>query len=191
MSPSEVKKAFLFQNLLPTVLSASAPRAINLYDEFRGYIRSIGLGEIRSAEIANDQFVALTDYLERQLADWDAQGVPRPLTRTDQERIFLAWPHEHFRRYSGLDETIDENFCDLFDYVQVLNGRQFLVLCALWLKTLGFRKIYICDSRGDEGVDVLGLLEDGGLRSLVAVVQAKTSSEPIGADLYWRNMGNI
>ena len=189
MSPSEAKKTFFHENLLPTVLSASAPRAINLFDEFRVYIRSIGLGEIRSSEIANDQFVALTDYLERHLTDWDAQGVPRPLTRTDQEHIFLAWPHEHFCRYSGLEETIDGNFCDLFEYVQALNGKQFLILCTLWLKTLGFRKIYICDARGDEGVDVLGLLESGGLRSLVAVVQAKTSNEPIGRGMVLAEYG--
>lgn len=40
---------------------------------------------------------------------------------------------------------------------------------------VSFRKMYICDSRGDEGVDLLALLEQGGLRSQVAVVQAKTS----------------
>ena len=183
MNHSEIKKNFWYENLLPIILSTSAPRAINLFDEFRVYIKNVGFGEIRSAEVANSQFDALTDYLERQLADWDAQGVPRPLTRTDQEHIFLVWSHEHFLRYSGLDDAIDENFCDLFRYVQTLNGRQFLILCALWLKALGFRKIYICDSRGDEGVDVLGLLEDGGLRSLVAVVQAKTSNDAIGRGL--------
>ena len=54
---------------------------------------------------------------------------------------------------------------------------------------LGFRKIFICDSRGDEGVDLLGLLQDGGLRSLIAVVQAKTSSEPIGRGLVLSEYG--
>ena len=100
MNLNETKKEFFFNSLLPKVVSASSPRAINLYDDFRVYIRSIGYGDIRSAEIANRQFAALTDYLERQLSDWDAQGVPRPLTRTDQENVFLAWPHEQFLRYS-------------------------------------------------------------------------------------------
>lgn len=189
MNLNETKKEFFFNSLLPKVVSASSPRAINLYDDFRVYIRSIGYGDIRSAEIANRQFAALTDYLERQLSDWDAQGVPRPLTRTDQENVFLAWPHEQFLRYSGLEKSIDRNFCDFFQYVQTLNGKQFLIVCALWLKVLGFRKIFICDSRGDEGVDLLGLLQDGGLRSLIAVVQAKTSSEPIGRGLVLSEYG--
>ena len=189
MNLSEVKKTFVYERLLPTILCSSAPSALNVRDEFRIYIRDSGISDILSAEIANEQFGSLVDYLENHLVDWDAQGIPRPITRTDQEHVFLAWPHASFLRYSGLREAIDQNFCELFEYLQELDGKQFLIVCALWLKILGCRRIFICDSRGDEGVDVLGLLEEGALRSLVAVVQAKTASQPIGRGLVLAEYG--
>lgn len=189
MKASKAQQTFLYDELLPNILSSTAPGAINLRDEFRGYIRRQGVGDMRSLEVANDQFGQLVESLERHMADWDAQGIPRPLTETDQDYIFLAWPHVQFLRYSGLTERIDDNFCELFGYIRTLDGKQFLVVCALWLKCVGFKKIFICDARGDEGVDVLGLLEEGGLRSLVAVVQAKTSKEPIGRGLVLTEYG--
>ena len=189
MKPSDANRAFVYERLIPTVLSRSAPHALNLRDEFRAYLKGRGIGEVRSAEFASEHFRLLTEQIEHHLGEWDAQGIPRPLTPTDQEHIFLVWPHAKFLRYSGLTATIDGNFCDLFEYFRALDGKEFLIVCALWLKVLGFRKIFICDSRGDEGVDVLGILESGGLSSLVAVVQAKTSNQPIGRGLVLSEYG--
>ena len=189
MKPNEANRAFVYERLIPTILSRSAPHALNLRDEFRVYLSGKGIGEVRSTEVANEHFRLVTEQVERHLAEWDAQGIPRPLAPTDQEHIFVVWPHAQFLRYSGLTATIDGNFCDLFEYIRTLDGKEFLIICALWLKVLGFRKIFICDSRGDEGVDVLGILEAGGLSSLVAVVQAKTSNQLIGRGLVLSEYG--
>ena len=109
--------------------------------------------------------------------------MPRPLAQADEDHVFLVWHHQQFSSYSDADDQIDSNFCEIFRYLQALNGTQFLVICAIWMKIAGFDEIYICDSRGDSGVDLLGVIEDGGLRSLVMAVQAKTSSSPVGENV--------
>lgn len=166
--------------LVPSVVSPSAPGTLNLFDAFVSHLKEdVGWGPIRAADYVEEHFDQLCEVIETHFCDWDAQGVPRPIAQTDQDRVFVAWPHDQFRRFSGLNEIIDSNFCEVFDFVQGLGGRPFLVICALWLKCMNFREIYVCDSRGDEGVDLLGILDQGGLRSLIVVIQAKTSNEAI------------
>lgn len=189
MKPSDARRSFVFEKLVPRILSPAGPKALNVRDEFRDHFVENGLGPVRSEEMANDHFGQLCDSIERHLSDWDAQGVPRPLTQSDQDHIYLVWSHNQFPRYSGLRESIDRNFCEIFQYVQTLDGSQFVVICAIWLKCVGFRKILVCDARGDEGVDLLGLLEHGGLRSLVVVVQAKTSKSLVGRGLVLAEYG--
>ena len=180
MNPSNASRSFLNTKLVPHVVSTSAPGTVNLFDAFVTHLKEDeGWGPIRSTEFVTEHFSQLCDVIERHFSDWDAQGIPRPIAQTDQEHVYVAWPHSQFRRYSGLSETIDGNFCEVFEFIQGLSGRPFLVICALWLKCMEFRKIYISDSRGDEGVDLLGFLDQGGLRSLIAVIQAKTSNEAV------------
>lgn len=176
---NEIHRSFVYENLMPRIISPMAPDIINLQLAFRDHIIDQGENSLQSEEMAGNQIDHLCRSLEQHLSYWDAQGIPHPFTQTDQKNIFLTWRHAQFYKYSGLSQTIDANFCEIFEYIQSLDGSQFLVVCALWLKCAGFHKIYICDARGDKGVDILGLLEEGALRSLVMVIQAKTSKEPI------------
>ncbi len=190
MNPSSASWSFLNSSLVPRVISPSAPGTLNLFEAFIAHLEEdAGWGPIRSTEFVTEHFSQLCDVIERHFGDWDAQGVPRPIAQTDQEHVFVAWPHDQFQRYSGLSESIDSNFCEVFELIRGLNGRPFLVICALWLKCMNFRTIYISDSRGDQGVDLLGLLEQGGLRSLIAVVQAKTSNDAITGGIVIREYG--
>ncbi len=180
MNLNNSSRTFLISKLVPCVVSPSAPKVLNLFDAFIAHVsEEKKWGPIRSTEFVTKHFGHLCDLLERHFSDWDVQGIPRPIAQTDQERVFVAWPHEQFRRFSGLEETIDRNFCEVFEFIQSLSGRPFLIICALWLKCMKFRTIYISDAKGDEGVDLLGLLDQGGLRALIAVVQAKTSNEAV------------
>ena len=175
----EAERTFVYDRLLPGVLSPSTPKTWNLLNEFESHIRSLGSGPIRSIEFAVEHFYHLSDFIELHLSYWDEQGIPRPLTSTDQDYIFLAWSHERFAYYSGLSDRIDANFCEMFLYLQQLDGKRFLVVCALWLKAIGFDRVIVTDKAGDGGVDLLGMVSKGGLKSLVVVVQAKTSGQPI------------
>ena len=180
MDISNALKTFAYNRLSRLVVSSSAPSAINIRNEFRTHLKeAIGCSGNVAAELADDNFTLVVDRVENYLSSWDKQGIPRPLARSDQDHVFLAWPHERFLSYSGLTECIDSNFCELFDYVGALDSRRFLLICALWLKASGFQKIRICDSKGDEGVDLLGVQKDAGLRSIAFVVQAKTSTKTI------------
>ena len=181
MNRDDTFQSFLISKLVPCVVSPAAPtRALNLFDAFKDHVsESQEWGPIRSTDFVTKHFDYLCEFVDGHFRDWDAQGIPRPIAQTDQEHLFVAWPHKQFRRYSGLEESIDGNFCEVFEFVQSLSGKQFLVICALWLKCMKFRTIYISDARGDEGVDLLGILDQGGLRALIAVVQAKTSNKAV------------
>ena len=183
MRNRDLEKTFVYDSLLPRVLSPHTSKTWNLRDEFRNHITGKGEPEMRSLEIAEQRFPHLSEFLEQHFLYWDAQGVPRPLTVSDQDHIFLAWPHRNFLRYSGLVEAIDSNFCEMFMYLQGLDPKRFLVACSLWLNCVGFDRIFLCDGSGDEGVDVLAMFDSNGLhsglRSSVAVVQVKKSSQPV------------
>ena len=178
---SDLQDAFVHDSLLPRVVSPDAPGAVNLLDEYRRYIQQTGMSEIEATEKADRQIHGVRRSLDRYLEDWEAQGVPRPIVAdTEQEHIFVVWPHAEFERFSGRDEGIDRNFCEIYRYLQGMDGRRFLIVCALWLKCLGFGTTFICDGRQDEGVDLLARLEKGGLRALSVVVQSKTSKGRLG-----------
>lgn len=180
MNTREIRRSFLHDKLIPLILSPSPPKAVNLRDEFRKHIEDQGQGRLRSAELAEEHLKPLCEFVENHLCDWDAQGIPRPLAQADGGNVFLVWLHDRFLYYSGTETRIDRNFCAIYRYLQSLDGTQFLVACSMWLKCIGFRRIYISDSSGDSGVDLLGIAEDGGLRSLIVAIQAKTSRNPIG-----------
>ena len=133
----------------------------------------------QATDFAGKQISQISDYLEKHLKDWDEQGVPRPIAHTDQDHVFIAWPHSQFGRFSGQKNHIDSNFCELYEYLQNLNGRLFVIVCGLWLKVVGSASIFVCDSKGDQGIDLLGILGNSSLRSLILAVQSKTSNHPI------------
>ena len=181
MRVRESQSSFVHGALLPKVVSPDAPRVLNILDEYRDYIKEKGLDEIEASEQATQQIGGVRRVLSNYLQDWDAQGLPIPMVEDiEQEHVFVAWPHIDFLRLSGLDATIDRNFCATYRYLRTIDGRQFLVVCAIFLKCLGFDTAFICDGPGDEGVDLLGRVENGGLRSLCVVVQAKTSQGRLG-----------
>jgi len=127
--------------------------------------------------------------VEDHLAEWEQQGVPRPLIASDQEHVYLAWKHDQFASFFGHGPNIDQNFCEIFQYLRAIDAKEFLIICALWLKCVGFRTVFLCDGRGDEGVDLLASFDEGGLRSIVGVVQAKTSAVPIGRGTVYEEYG--
>lgn len=181
MRASESQTSFVHRTLLPKVVSPDAPRILNILDEYRDYIREEGLDEIEASEQANEQIDGVRRVLAHYLQNWDAQGVPIPIVEDiEQKNVFVAWPHTDFLRLSGLGETIDRNFCAIYRYLRTVDGRQFLVVCAIFLKCLGFDVVFICDGPEDEGVDLLGRMQNGGMRSLCVVVQAKTSQGRLG-----------
>jgi len=155
-----------------------------LQSELEAFIREeYQRSEAYASEMAADQSEMLRSLIEKYLHSWDKQGIPRPLAESDQSQVFLVWRHQLFQSFAGAGEQIDANFCEILAYVSSLDPRRFLLVCALWLKVCGFQRIRICDSPGDAGVDLFGVQRQGGLRSLVLVVQAKTSKNEIGEGL--------
>ena len=191
MKIRQTLNAFIYDRLAPLIISPSSPTAINLQNEFSHHLEEHErLTGFLCDEMASKHYNQISDRVESYLKDsWDHLGIPRPLVRGESDPVFVSWRHTGFLRYSGLPHAIDENFCDIFDYVRTSDPERFLLVCALWLKIAGFQRIYICDSRGDEGADLLGIIEGGPLRSVAVVVQAKTSNRPISRGDVLREFG--
>ena len=179
MPPNSDIKNFILSSLLPCVLSPNAPVVVNVRNEFTRYLRAKQFGDLVATEFADSQFGSLVRELEAHMGEWDCQGVPRPLAATHQEAVFRTWAHDAFCDVAGAGKQLDRNYCEVLQYMRGLGEREFLVICALWLRCLGYTTIFVCDGPHDGGIDVLGQLQSGGLRSLVAAVQSKTSVHPI------------
>ena len=180
MTRPKLRRTFIETMLVPRLLSSETSHAINIEDEYYLYLVQRGISDSVASEAAEAQLYSLTAALEDYLLDWDHQGLPRPLTATDQQDVFLPWSHTEFSRYSGLNEGINKNYCDILQYIRGLDDREFPVVCAIWLRCLGCGTILYCDGRGDCGVDVLGRITTGGLRSLAVAVQSKTTGGTVG-----------
>ena len=186
MTRSELRTQFVSDVLLPTVLCPGHRPALNLCLEFRDFLQARNYPRERATELADDELVPLIKAVETRMREWDEQGVPRPLYVTDQEAVFVTWAHKSFRKYAGRAEPIDRNYCEVLRYVGAATPKQFLVLSALWLRCLGCRRIFVSDGPHDGGVDVFGAISEMGLRSLVVLVQSKTSSSRITSDTITR-----
>ena len=179
--PDSLRRRFVSDVLVPHLVSPEPREAINLRIEFSRYLMESQYSRHRAVEIAEGELQALTKTLDRYMADWEEQGIPRPICETDQDDVFLTWSHKKFQAYSGLTESLDRNYCEVLQYLGDADPKQFLVLCGLWLRCVGCRTILVCDGPNDGGVDLLGVIPDGGLRSIVLVIQAKTSRHNIDA----------
>ena len=180
MTQHKLRRRFVEAVLVPHALSPERSLAINIEDEYYLYLVQRGIPDSIASEAAETQLHSLTSVLENYLVDWDQQGVPRPLTATDQQDVFLPWSHTQFPRYSGINEGIDKNYCEVLHYVRGLSDREFPVVCAIWLRCIGCETILYCDGPGDGGVDLLGRVTTGGLRSLAVAVQSKTTGSTVG-----------
>lgn len=180
MTQHKLRRRFVESVLVPHALSPERSLAINIEDEYYVYLVQRGIPDSVASEAAESQLQSLSAVLEEYLLDWDYHGIPRPLTATDQHDVFLPWSHTEFPRYSGISEGIDKNYCEVLDYVRGLGDREFPVVCAIWLRCLGCETILYCDGPGDGGVDLLGRVTAGGLRSLAVAVQSKTTGATVG-----------
>ena len=181
MTRNELRAQFIADVLLPTVLSPEHRAAFNLRIEFRKFLQTRDFPRERASEVAEEELIRLVRAIETRMREWDEQGVPRPLHATDQEAVFVTWAHGSFVRYAG-HMTIDRNYCEILQYVRTAGPKRFVILSALWLRCLGCRRILVSDGPHDGGVDVLGVIGSGGLRSLAVFVQSKTSSSKVNRD---------
>ena len=172
---------FSFNRLWDSVVVASVAERLNARTEFANYLKIKGHASIAAEEIAEMSIGVVIEKVLKVCDEWEALGIPRPLHITDQSGTIITWKHPKYLTISGR-QPLPEHFCEVWQWVKNCQERAFLFCCAAYLFELGCSRIFVTDTRGDGGLDLIGIHEQPPLRGVCFLMQAKTAAGKIAKE---------
>ncbi len=158
-------------------LSLTAPRAIDLERSFVDFLVIRGVRELHAAELYLEHGRNLIRQTGLAADAWNEVGNRRPYAQlADDPGRLLSWRSPSFEKLTG-HVPIAEEFASAYDWMRRNAGPAFLLPALCYLRALGCDRIFLTDGPDDEGVDCIGRIATGPLRSLAVFVQAKSSSD--------------
>ena len=189
LSGKEEIQQFIFGNLFDQLYKHDCPKTLNIQRAFRDHLASRSRAKLMADELAEKWGQNLLIYLETLLGDnWDGLGIPRPLALLEDGNTVITWKHAKFTQLSGLDSLRPEFFA-IADWLDGLTPQDFLIPSVCLLAMIGADPIYVTEGSGDGGVDCIGKIKTGPLRSLCLFIQAKTSSSTISREMVFIEYG--
>jgi len=179
---------FINQNLFPLVAGRTCPRAFNLEDRFEAFLTEEGAPSALAAERSEDWQQNLRNRVEERLQDWEALGLPRPMDVTEDGKTFVTWKHPKYKTLTGRN-PVPLTFPGIYEWIGEQGEADFLFVCACTLRIIGANPILVTDTSGDGGIDLLGRLAVGPMRSVIIAVQAKSSKALISRDVVLAEYG--
>ena len=172
--------SYLYDFLFLEILNQKCPRTLNIQRTFRDHIARKESLKDSADELSERWHQNLLYRIEQNLSEaWDGLGVPRPIALLDNDNTTLVtWSHPKYSTLTGLG-PLPEEFIAIVNWLKNLNAQEFLIPCSCLLSLIGAEHIYITEGTGDGGIDCIGKIENGPLRSLCLFVQAKTSSSRV------------
>lgn len=148
--------------------------SISIRSSFERFLIDHDIGDLRAAEISEQNESAVRDRLLEACDEWRRLGLRPPygLALTDPGTIVTF-------RNKNQDELLGEDLCsaDLLSRLHVIrkcNSKSFLGIAALFLRSINCSPIIVTDGKGDEGIDLVGQIQCGPFKSIVVFVQCKT-----------------
>ena len=183
ISGKSAVREFVYDRFMPTVLSLNCPPVLNVESEFAEYLRAVGLAELAASEMAEKWRANLVELLSSELKTWEDRGLVRPASFMDSEssQIVVTWRHLSYKELTGR-ESLDEAYFQVLDWVRGLDAQSFLIPSLVLLSELGADRAYVTEGAGDAGIDLIGVIDSGPLRSTGLLIQAKTSNRRINRD---------
>lgn len=176
INSKELLKEFIFNSFMPSITKNDCPTKINLRTMLKDYLFGQEMSLIKSEDLASRLMPDLIRRILERLDLWANLGVPFPCFQSDEkEELFVTWRHQKYEELTGYP-AISENFISILEWVQSLSAREFLLPCAIYLKMLGAKKIFITDGPRDGGIDLIAKIEKSPFNSVSFFVQAKTGS---------------
>lgn len=173
-------RGYVIERLEWVTVGAACPPLINVSDHFVTFLIERSVEETEAVDIASNQALLLMDEVERQIQRWKYQGVAPPFDRIpDQDGTLVTWRHARYEIHTGTSAP-DQNVFDIYAWLGTLQEREFHLPCLCYLRILGCDPIYLTDGGRDEGIDYIGLIKTGPLRSTAVFVQAKSSLAAFG-----------
>jgi hypothetical protein len=176
-------RAFILERLEPAVIRTQAARVINIELEFTEFLAERGVDRLVATETSVDQRLLVRRKVQEQIERWTSQGVSAPAGFSmDNEGLLVTWRHGSYEQLTGLEPPPAGMF-EIQEWLAGQTNRSFLLPCACYLASIGCDPIYVTDGSRDEGIDCIGMLRSGPLRSTALFVQAKSQSVLKGSEL--------
>ena len=192
IKPNTEIRSYLYDFLFTKILNQGCPRTLNIQRSFRDHLALKEHLEDSADELSEKWHQNLLYRIEQNLSEaWDGLGVPRPIALLDNDNTTLVtWSHPRYSTLTGLG-PLPEEFIAIVNWLQSLDPREFLIPCACLLSLIGAEHIYITEGTGDGGIDCIGKIENGPLRSLCLFVQAKTSNSGVKREILLTEYGKF
>lgn len=169
-------RKFLREFLPKEVLVTNPKPSVNALTKFKEYLRSQEFSGIICEEFAEKNSSNLVNQIITWCEEWTLLGLNKPLHLMNQKGGMITWAHPKFEQLSGYS-PLDQQYCSILKWVREANERQLLGYAALFLYSLGFTKIFITDTSGDGGIDLVGSCADSRLLNLCFFIQCKTTND--------------
>ncbi len=176
----EVVRGYVLERLETITIELDCPPRIKISEHFIAFLIGHSVDETVAVDIAARQERLLIDEIDKQINRWVQQGVTPPFSRiSDDNDALVTWQHKKFEEYTG-EPPLDKNFFEIYSWLGRLKEKDFHLPCLCYLKSLGCNPIYFTDGKGDEGIDYIGMIASGPMRSTAIFVQAKSSPNSFG-----------
>ena len=172
-SVSHAVNTFVYNELIDAALVPDPPQTLNLLNLFTDHLVAAQFNRL----IAEEETEKHISYVRRRLDDaidqWIERGLPAPLGYTNNQDVLVTWKHVHFPKITGR-RPLSGQFVEIYEWLIDLGPRQFLLASAIFLRIIGCNPIFITDGPHDEGIDCIGKIMEGPIRSILVFVQSKT-----------------
>ncbi len=172
---------FSYKKIWDSVVIAGGEERLNARAAFVDFLKSKSHPAIIAEEYAEKNINLMLEQILKVCDEWESLGIPRPLDVIDPNGSIITWKHPRFELISGR-KKLPDGFCDIWNLVRSCRERDFLFWCGAYLYLLGCNRIFVTDTSGDGGIDLIGIHEAEPFRGLCFLVQAKTASSDVGKE---------
>ncbi|MFT4177406.1 MAG: hypothetical protein QM627_12225 [Luteolibacter sp.] len=174
-SPGETEvRQFARKLFSEHVVIPTPEHKINTQTKFLEYLQASGFPKITSFEFAERNLGFLLQLIVDKCNEWDDLDLKSPLHILNQTGNLITWPHPKFTEISG-KTPLSGDYCAILQAIRNAKPREFLGYVACYLYAIGCTRIFITDTSGDGGIDLLGSFSNGNLRNICIFVQSKSS----------------
>jgi hypothetical protein len=136
-----------------------------------------GVSELQASELTEIWLERFLQQIDSILYEWDAVGIPRPIITGGAPHVLLTYRSEQYAKHNA--EKLPSDFGNMINEISTMTPNEFLWIPVCLLHIAGCDPIYITDAKDDGGVDCIGIMPTGTLRSLCVFLQAKTSTTKV------------
>lgn len=156
------------------VISLSARASINIREAFVEFLIDRGAVKYLADEFAERNISAVMSQIQKRSDEWDALDLKSPAHILEEGPQLITWAHPLFEHLSGR-QPISADFCSVLETLRNCKPREFLGYAACYLCVIGCDRIFITDTSGDAGVDLIGVFSRGPFRNVCIFCQSKTT----------------